>query len=161
MITGRVVQSNTEQAITATAQALGASEQTASAIGSGVDMALSIGLSAGTAGFSRGAGTAVSGTAGTQAANQFSGRTIDNAVGLVMRDANKVNHIFAPKHNLGGLVNQLGGQENTIRATLNAASGQLPASGVFNTSVSVGGQNVFIRGSVIDGIPRIGTMYIP
>ncbi len=99
---------------------------------------------------------------GTKAIAQFSGRTIDDAVGIVMKDANKLNHLFPAKHNLGGLVNQLGGQENTIRAVLNAANGKLPASGVFNNiPVSVGGQTVFIRGSVIDGIPRLGTMFIP
>ena len=70
LITGRVVQSNTEQAVTATAQALGASEQTASAIGSGVDMALSIGLSAGTSMVSRGAGTVAGGTTTTTSGQQ-------------------------------------------------------------------------------------------
>jgi hypothetical protein len=99
---------------------------------------------------------------GAKAVSQFSGKTIDDAVGLVMKDANKVNHIFAPKHNLGGLVNQLGGQENAVRAVLNAANGRFPASGVFdNIAVSVGGQTVFIRGSVVNGVPRIGTMFIP
>ncbi len=82
---------------------------------------------------------------GAKAITQFSGRTIDDAVGLVMKDANKLNHLFPAKHNLGGLVNQLGGQENTIRAVLNAANGKLPASGVFNNiPVSVGGQTGII-----------------
>jgi RHS repeat-associated protein len=106
--------------------------------------------------------TANAAKGGVKAITQFSSRTIDDAVGIVMKDANKLNHLFSAKHNLGGLVNQLGGQENTIRAVLNAANGKLPASGVFNNiPVSVGGQTVFIRGSVIDGIPRLGTMFIP
>jgi hypothetical protein len=79
-----------------------------------------------------------------------------------MKDPNKVAHLFSPKHNLGGLVSKFGGQENTVRAVLNAANGQLPSSGVFNNiSVNVGGQNVLIRGSVINGTPRLGTMFIP
>lgn len=59
------------------------------------------------------------------------------------------------------MVNKLGGQENTIRAILNAANGKLPASGVFNNiPVNVGGQTIFLRGRVVGGIPRIGTMFI-
>lgn len=99
---------------------------------------------------------------GTKLITQFSTRTIDDAVGLVMKDPNKVAHLFAPKHNLGGLVSKFGGQENTVRAVLNAANGKLPSSGVFNNiPVNVGGQNVLIRGSVINGTPRLGTMFIP
>ncbi|HRK29329.1 MAG TPA: RHS repeat-associated core domain-containing protein [Chitinophagales bacterium] len=107
-----------------------------------------------------GVGGAVKGE--TKLISQFSTRTIDDAVGLVMRNSNDIRHIFAAKHNLGPLVNRLGGQESTIRAVLNAANGKLPASGVFNNiPVNVGGQTVFIRGSVVNGIPRIGTMFIP
>jgi hypothetical protein len=99
---------------------------------------------------------------GANAITQFSGSTIDDAVSLVMKDPNKLNHLFPAKHNLGDLVNQLGGQEHTIRTVLNAANGKLPASGVFNNiPVTVGGQMVFIRGNVINGVPRLGTMYIP
>jgi hypothetical protein len=99
---------------------------------------------------------------GTKLIAQFSGRTIDDAVSLVMKDPKKLEHIFHVKHNLGGLVNQLGGQENTIRAVLNAANGKLPASGVFNNiSVNIANQTMFIRGRVVNGIPRIGTMFIP
>ncbi|MES2619690.1 MAG: hypothetical protein V4615_02480 [Bacteroidota bacterium] len=78
-----------------------------------------------------------------------------------MKDPNKVSHLFASKHNLGPLVSKLGGQENTVRAVLNAANGKLPASGVFNNiPVNVGGQTIFLRGNVIDGVPRLGTMFI-
>lgn len=98
----------------------------------------------------------------TNLITQFSTSTIDDAVGLVMNDPNKVAHLFAPKHNLGGLVSKFGGQENTIRAVLNAANGKLPASGVFNNlPVNVGGQTIFLRGNVINGVPRLGTMFIP
>jgi len=75
---------------------------------------------------------------------------------------NKLNHLFAAKHNLIELVTELGGEENTIKAVLNAAIGKLPADGVFeNIAVSVSGTTVYISGNVINGIPYIGTMYIP
>lgn len=93
---------------------------------------------------------------------QFSSKTIEESVGLIMKDANKLGHLFAPKHNLGPLVSKLGGQENTVRAVLNAANGKLPASGFFHqVPVQVHGQTVIIRGNVINGVPRLGTMYIP
>jgi len=93
---------------------------------------------------------------------QFSSSIIDDAVSLVMKDARKLEHLFPAKHNLGPLVNKLGGQENTVRAVLNAAKGKLPASGLFkDIPVNVSGSTVFIRGNVINGVPRIGTMFIP
>ncbi|MEM7110684.1 MAG: hypothetical protein AAF519_20815, partial [Bacteroidota bacterium] len=99
---------------------------------------------------------------GTKLLTQFSKSTIDDAVSLVMKDPNKVKHLFPAKHNLGPLVNKLGGQQNTVRAVLNAANGKLPASGLFrDIPVRVGGQTVFIRGNVINGVPRLGTMFIP
>ena len=92
---------------------------------------------------------------------QFSTRTIDDAVDLVMNDPNKISHLFYHKHNLGDLVSKLGGQQKTVLAVLNAANGRLPAKGVFNNiPVSVGGQTILLRGSVIDGVPRLGTMFI-
>jgi RHS repeat-associated protein len=93
--------------------------------------------------------------------SQFSASTIDDAVGLVMKDPNKVDHLFAAKHNLQPLVNQLGGEENTVRSVLNAANGSLPSSGLFkDIPVAVGGQTILIRGNVIDGVPRLGTMFL-
>jgi len=87
--------------------------------------------------------------------------TIDDAVNLVMKDPNKLSHIFNPKHNLAPLVEQLGGQENTIRAVLNASKGILP-SGIFNNlPVSVIGRTVYISGNTVNGVIRLGTMYIP
>lgn len=100
---------------------------------------------------------------GTGAAgSRFGPKVIDQAADLIMKDPRKIEHIFAAKHKLGPLVQQLGGQEKAIRAVLNAANGKLPASGLFeNIPVIVGGQTILIRGSVVNGIPRIGTMFIP
>ncbi|NDK57359.1 RHS repeat-associated core domain-containing protein [Pontibacter sp. BT213] len=93
---------------------------------------------------------------------QFSSSVIDDAVGLLVKDPNKLNHLFPAKHNLSSLVSMLGGKENTIRAVLNSANGKLPATGIFkDVPVNVAGQTVLIRGNVINGVPRIGTMFIP
>ncbi|AWG24402.1 hypothetical protein FK004_03720 [Flavobacterium kingsejongi] len=93
---------------------------------------------------------------------QFTKSTIDDAVSIVMKDQNKLEHLFPAKHNLGSLVNQLGGQENTVRAVLNSANGKLPANGLFkDVPVIVSGQTVYLRGNVVNGVPRLGTMFIP
>ena len=96
---------------------------------------------------------------GAKLINQFSTRTIDDAVNYVMK--NKSVHIFGKAtHGLNPLVSKLEGQENTIRAVLNAANGRLPSSGIFKDVVlNVDGYKLYIRGSVIDGVPKLGTMF--
>jgi hypothetical protein len=98
----------------------------------------------------------------TKAITQFSGATIDDAVNLVVSDANKINHLFPAKHNLDGLVNQFGGQKNLIIEVLNTSNGKFPANGIFkDIPVNIGGKTIFIRGNVTNNVPRIGTMYVP
>jgi hypothetical protein len=59
------------------------------------------------------------------------------------------------------LVKKLGGYEKTIRRVLNDANGKLPNSGIFkDVLVPIEGYNVYIRGSVVDGTPKLGTMFI-
>lgn len=91
---------------------------------------------------------------------QISTNFIDEAVHYVME--NKVIHIFDKvEHNLNPLVEQLGGRENTVRAILSAAYNKLPTKGLFkDITVDVSGFTVYIRGCVIDGIPKIGTFFI-
>ncbi len=92
---------------------------------------------------------------------QFSNSTLNEAVETVLNDPNKVNHIFGDAgHNLDGLVNQLG-EEGTMRAVLNGLNGNLPSNGVFEANSVVNGINVTVRGNVIDGAIRIGTMFVP
>jgi len=80
-------------------------------------------------------------------------------------DANKLVHIFGnARHNLGPLVQKLGSQEATFSAVQNAAQAAVrnqSLSGVFQTTVNVAGQNVVVRGNVIDGVARIGTFFVP
>jgi RHS repeat-associated protein len=101
------------------------------------------------------------GPSGIKLLPQFAKSTIDDATAYAMRTQNNIDHIFAAKHNLGILVTKFGGQRNTINAVLNAANGRFPSSGFFNFSINVGGQNVWIRGIVQEGMPKIGTMWIP
>ena len=78
-----------------------------------------------------------------------------------MSNPAKVSHIFTKaQHNLQQLVSRLGGQENTVRAVLNALSGKLPSIGRFERVVNIGGESVVVRGSVVNGVPKIGTMFV-
>jgi RHS repeat-associated protein len=79
-------------------------------------------------------------------------------------DANKLNHIFGKAgHNLDALVTQLGSREavfNSAQAAAQAAVKNGGLTGVIETTVNVAGQNVVVRGNVIDGILRIGTIFV-
>jgi RHS repeat-associated protein len=95
------------------------------------------------------------------AASQFGPGIIEKAVNYVTSNPAKLAHIFdKAQHNLGPLVSKLGGQENTVRAVLNALNGKLPSVGTFETTVTVAGESVVVRGSVVGGVPKIGTMFI-
>ncbi|WP_126962104.1 RHS repeat-associated core domain-containing protein [Xanthomonas arboricola] len=78
--------------------------------------------------------------------------------------ANKIGHIFGQaRHNLGGLVNTFGGEAKAFKALEKATVKAVDASksGKFETVVKVGGQNVTVRGAVVDGQVKVGTAFIP
>jgi hypothetical protein len=85
--------------------------------------------------------------------------------GVTKIDPNKLHHIFGKSgHGLGSLVEKFGSQEATFSAVQEATQAVVKGkgiSGVFETTVSVGGHNVVVRGRVMDGIARIGTFFIP
>lgn len=76
-------------------------------------------------------------------------------------DANKLNHIFGkPQHGLDGVTKALGGESSVMDAAQASLHGSdMPASGAFAVTRTIGGQSVVIRGVMIGDVPRIGTMY--
>lgn len=91
---------------------------------------------------------------------QFTKSTIDDAIRYASTPR-KLEHLFAAKHKLGPLVQELGGKQNTIKTILNAANGKFPSSGIFHDlSVNVSGYIIYLRGNVHGGIPKIGTMFM-
>jgi hypothetical protein len=81
-------------------------------------------------------------------------------------DPNKLHHIFGnEEHKLGILLDKFGGsQEAAFRAVESATQSAVRSkglSGVFTTTVEVAGQNVRVRGRVIDGVARVGSFWIP
>jgi RHS repeat-associated protein len=76
-------------------------------------------------------------------------------------DANKLDHIFGnPEHGLGEVVQNLGGEQQALDAAQASLQGaDIPSDGLFEVTRTIGGQSVTIRGAVVNGIPRVGTMF--
>lgn len=91
-------------------------------------------------------------------------RAVANAI-LNAIGPNTMRHIFGKAaHGLAPLVARFGGERAVMTAVARAMSrlpaGTFPASGLFEVIVRVGGQNVTVRGAVVNGIIRIATMWI-
>ncbi|MFT4087068.1 MAG: hypothetical protein QM658_07905 [Gordonia sp. (in: high G+C Gram-positive bacteria)] len=74
----------------------------------------------------------------------------------------KMDHVFVPKHKLEPLVGERGSEEGAMRAIVGSLDGatDLPAAGPFEVERVISGQNVVIRGAVVNGVPRIGTVFV-
>ena len=77
---------------------------------------------------------------------------------------NTMRHVFAKaEHGLAPLVTELGGETQVMTAAVNGlrgVAGALPAAGRYEVVVMIAGRAVTVRGAVVDGIPRIATMFI-
>lgn len=73
---------------------------------------------------------------------------------------NSVRHVFGKaQHDLGAVTQKLGSEEAVLReAVLAVPRGQV---GRFEVTARIGGYDVVVRGRVVQGIPRIGTMFRP
>lgn len=88
---------------------------------------------------------------------------------LAQRAVNQSNHIFGPKalgkHKLEGVLDAFKGDKLEAFKALEGEAQRLVDQGrikdVFETVVQVGGQNVTVRGRVVDGVARVGTAFIP
>jgi len=102
------------------------------------------------------------GTVGAGATDDLSNPNADTTVPQ-LPDQNKLNHIFGnPDHNLDPVVQQFGGQSAAYNAIEQAAiNGLGSGTGTYTTVVEVGGANVTVTGAYVNGVPRIGTAFIP
>jgi hypothetical protein len=73
----------------------------------------------------------------------------------------RLDHTFADKHKLDGVVEAAGGREKAMRDMLDALEGHVPQNGRFETVVTVHGEQVTVRGFVDNGMIKIGTAFIP
>jgi RHS repeat-associated protein len=88
---------------------------------------------------------------------------IRQGIASTLANPNSIAHILASKHNLDFLLSKAGSGTNIIKRLYLSLgkTGTLPAAGVFEKVVNIYGYDVTIRGAVVDGVPRIGTAFIP
>lgn len=92
----------------------------------------------------------------------FSPEEIEAGVKHVMGNKNNIKHIFGKiEHNLAPLTNKLGNEENTIREILKTLSGKIHFNEKFeDLIVHVANFELYTRGRVMDGLPKLGTLFI-
>jgi hypothetical protein len=77
---------------------------------------------------------------------------------------NKMVHILdRPEHGVQDLVNAAGGRPEAMRVIVNSLQDGdgLPANGVFEVTRTINGQQITIRGAMLNGVPKIGTAFDP
>jgi hypothetical protein len=85
-----------------------------------------------------------------------------------MRDPSKLHHLFANRpHNLAPPVRHYGSREAAAQAIQDAVdaafhAGKLVpnARGVFETALDIGGNQVTVRGVVLQGLAQVGSAWI-
>ncbi len=78
--------------------------------------------------------------------------------------AQKMEHVLDPgKHNFGDLIQAAGGRSEAMQQIVGSLSdgAGLPESGPFEVTRTIQGEVVTIRGAVVNGVPKIGTAFIP
>jgi hypothetical protein len=86
-------------------------------------------------------------------------KQLDDAIAYAKRPE-KLDHVFVPKHKLDAFVQQSGGREAAMERIVRSLDPP-PGPGVFEVQRDIGGHLITIRGFVIDGVPKIGTAFIP
>jgi YD repeat-containing protein len=100
---------------------------------------------------------AVGGVFAEEAGGAVEGEVADT-VGEVAPDPNKLHHIFDnPDHDFGPFVSQYGGQVQAFQAIQNTVQGLGLPEGGYEMILNIGGTNVWVRGTVINGIAMIGS----
>jgi hypothetical protein len=112
-------------------------------------------------GFGRGRPPAHSVSVTGQQAGQDKASIVERSLAKIRGDPNKLHHIFDKiGRGLEPLVERVGGQEQLIQRVLEKLVGVVPESGVFEEVVEVAGARLVVRGAVIDGIIRVGTIFL-
>ncbi|MCX4237245.1 polymorphic toxin-type HINT domain-containing protein [Streptomyces ortus] len=89
--------------------------------------------------------------------------TLDQAWATWNTPAN-LEHVIDPaKHGFGDLVARTGGREEALRSIMDSLHGatDFPAAGRYEVNREIAGETVTIRGAVVNGVPRLGTAFIP
>lgn len=108
---------------------------------------------------------AASASAGTVIATRVGARigaqAVEKAIERIMSNPNILNKIFADKHLLQPLVQQLGSQRAVVTAVLEAAAAKVATSPeVQRVVVTVAGKAVEVQVFVKDGVIRINDFWV-
>ncbi|MCT2586648.1 WXG100-like domain-containing protein [Actinophytocola gossypii] len=95
----------------------------------------------------------------TPTAPRLTPKQLDDAITYAKRPA-KLDHVFVPKHKLDAFVQQSGGREAAMERIMRSLDPP-PGPGIFEVQRDIGGHLITIRGFVVDGVPKIGTAFIP
>ena len=112
--------------------------------------------------FGRGSPTSHSGSVtGKEGARPDRAEIVEKSLAKARSDPNKLHHIFDKiGRGLEPLVKRVGGQEQLLRRVLDELVGVVPGSGLFEVVVEVAGTRLVVRGAVMDGIIRVGTIFL-
>ena len=100
--------------------------------------------------------------AAAEGESALSPQTLQEAYDYANTEA-KLGHVIDPaKHGFGNLVEAAGGRSEAMKLIVDSlgAGQDLPAAGPFEVTRLVGGEEVTIRGAMVDGVPKIGTAFI-
>ncbi len=91
---------------------------------------------------------------------KFTQEALNEGIEYVMK--NKIVHVFDKEvHNLAPLVERLGGRYDVVREVVTELSGKVHVNEIFeNLKINVAGFDVYVRGRIMNGIPKIGTFFI-
>jgi Putative T7SS secretion signal domain/Bacterial toxin 35 len=109
-------------------------------------------------------GSAGGGDSGAYAAGSpLSSEQLDEAYNSASTENRMVHILDRPEHGLQDLVNAAGGRPEAMRVIVNSLQDGdgLPANGVFEVTRTINGQQITIRGAMLNGIPKIGTAFDP
>jgi RHS repeat-associated protein len=88
-------------------------------------------------------------------------REQDAALSAVMRDPNRLEHIFgqAGKHNLASLTDELGGHQAVVREAILRVPRSQP-EGVFKITSQIGPYPITVTGRMMNGVPRLSNIWV-
>jgi len=97
------------------------------------------------------------------AGSPLSSEQLDEAYNSASSENRMVHILDRPEHGLQDIVNDAGGRPEAIRVIVNSLQDGdgLPANGVFEVTRTINGQQITIRGAMVNGVPKIGTAFDP
>ncbi|MCE7001204.1 hypothetical protein LZG04_41250 [Saccharothrix sp. S26] len=91
---------------------------------------------------------------------RLTSRQLDDALAYAKRPQ-ALDHVFVPKHKLDAFLRESGSREAAMERIIRSLDPPPVATGKFEVQRDIGGHLITIRGFVHNGVPKIGTAFIP